>query len=77
MGRRAHLLHEVHKQISDVLIVDQLGGHIHQPPGQVLWGREPGSSAFCQEAGERSLPKSIHLPQSNNSPMFRSRLPQL
>lgn len=47
VGRTAHLLHQVHKQISDVLVVGQLGSHIHQPPGQVLWGRGPGSSAFC------------------------------
>ena len=79
VGRRAHLLHEVHKQISDVLIVDQLGGHIHQPTGEVLWGREPGRSAFCPRGWGRvppeSLPKSIHLPQSNNSAMFRSCSP--
>ena len=27
------LLHKVRKQVSDILIVGQLGGHIHQPPG--------------------------------------------
>lgn len=46
-GRTAHLFNEVHKQVSDILIVGQLGGYIHQPPGQVLWGREPGNSALC------------------------------
>ena len=30
------LLHEVNKQVSDILTVGQLGGHVQQPPGQVL-----------------------------------------
>lgn len=43
----AHLLHKVHKQVSDILIVGQLCSHVHQPPGQILWGRDLGSSVFC------------------------------
>ena len=34
------LLHKVHKQVSDILIVGQVGGHILQPPGSGFHLRE-------------------------------------